>query len=125
MVASASDWMIEPFGAGVPLPYRARFTPDELARLREGLVPGESDEKWFVYYHAPYLHFHRSWTGQAVYWVELVVADDGAAVVQALLATEVPAGSADRLRFHAQLLEHTVVTLLLGRDHPFPELPDD
>ena len=32
-----------------------------------GLVPGQMEDKWFVYYEDGWLRFHRSWTGAFIY----------------------------------------------------------
>jgi hypothetical protein len=64
--ATADSWKREPFITGLAIPYEDRFTETEHARLQEGLVLREMEDKWFVYLDEPYLFFHRSWTGKPV-----------------------------------------------------------
>jgi hypothetical protein len=62
MQASQTSWKCEPFNEGVPIPYQAAFDSGQFARLKEGLVPQQMEDKWFIYYEEPYLFLHRSWT---------------------------------------------------------------
>ena len=39
--------------------------------LRQGFLPKEMEDKWFVYCQADTLYFHRSWTGFCIYIVEI------------------------------------------------------
>ena len=74
---------LEPFTTGLQIPFTARYSPDEYARLQQGLVPRAMGDKWFIYFDEPYLFFHRSWTGQAVYKVKLARDPNGASVTEA------------------------------------------
>jgi hypothetical protein len=56
--ATADSWKREPFITGLAIPYEDRFTETEHARLQEGLVLREMEDKWFVYLDEPYLFFH-------------------------------------------------------------------
>lgn len=47
------------------------LTADELAQLRQGLLPQEMEDKWFVYCEGDTLFIHRSWTGHCIYQVAL------------------------------------------------------
>ena len=121
MSASAASWKRIPFTEGAPLPYRSTFSDRQLLRLQGGLIPREMEDKWFIYYDAPHLFFHRSWTGQPVYRLALAATARGADVAEALWSTEL-AGSADDgdKAYQAQLLDFLLSNLLLGQSKPFP-----
>jgi hypothetical protein len=119
--ATADSWKREPFTTGVAIPYEDRFTETEYEKLKEGLVPREMEDKWFVYFAEPHLFFHRSWTGEPVYRVKLSAGTDGVSVTEALCVSDVleAAGAA----YQGKLLDFLVGNLLLGKAKPFP-LPD-
>ena len=47
----------------VPLDFVGNYSEAEVVRLHAGLEAREMEDKWDVVYEAPWLHFHRSWTG--------------------------------------------------------------
>lgn len=106
-----------------PLPYRERFSKEELARIRKGHVPHDMDDKWFIRFEHPYLNFHRSWTGQGVYRVELAEDPQGAVVASASCAAEILAGS--NPEDQAGIVEFLIGSFLLGRGVPFPNPEDE
>ncbi|MCW3849120.1 hypothetical protein OF829_17915 [Sphingomonas sp. LB-2] len=50
IIATGASWKHEPFGATRPIPYRRAFTVAEFSRLRRGLVPEVTEDKWFIYF---------------------------------------------------------------------------
>ena len=43
----------------------------ELALIRQGHLPQEMEDKWFIYSEGDSLFVHRSWTGHCIYIVAL------------------------------------------------------
>jgi hypothetical protein len=118
MAATSESWKNTPFGDIEPIPYEAQFTASEFDKLRLGLIPREMEDKWFIYFDEPFLKFHRSWTGQAVYRVKLCEADGGVAVAEAVCSADVLVQSSRD--YQAELLDFLVSNLLLGAQKPFP-----
>ena len=118
--ATSGSWKRTAFTSGIALPYTSAFTTQEFERLQLGLVPREMEDKWFVYFEAPYLYFHRSWTGQAVYRVTLENRSDSAEVTEAFWASELANQGKTTPAYEAQLLGFLVSNLLLGKHEPFP-----
>ena len=58
------------------LPFDATYTADQYARLRQGRIPAEMEDKWFIYLDDGVLRFHRSWTGIWIYALRLEAAGD-------------------------------------------------
>ena len=119
MVATAEDWKRLPFKNVRLVPYAREFSPDQFERLRLGLLPQAMEDKWFIYFEEPYLYFHRSWTGQAVYRVKVRSSPAGHAVEEAVCALEVI--QHDGLDYEAELLDFLTANLLLGEARPFPK----
>ena len=65
------------------LPLDRLFTPQEMGRIRLGLLPAQMEDKWFVYWQDDRLHFHRSWTGMCIYIVRFKAEGDGCRMVEA------------------------------------------
>jgi hypothetical protein len=122
MQASPTSWQREPFKAGVPLPYKAAFNHEQFARLREGLIPQQMENKWFIYYEEPHLFLHRSWTGAPVYRLTLGIVPGGAKVTEALWSKVMAdaANFAHGAKYQARLLDFLLSNLLLGQSKLFP-----
>jgi hypothetical protein len=61
-----------------------RYSRTELEWLKRGVVPRSMDEKWLAFYEEPWLHVHRSWTGNAVYQVRFEPDGPGARIAEVL-----------------------------------------
>jgi hypothetical protein len=82
------------------------------------------EDKWFVFYEAPWLWFHRSWTGSAIYGLRLSLSEGGSRVDEAWVNREPERYSETDDAYDPGLLAFLVEALLLGRDAPFPERSD-
>jgi 8-oxo-dGTP pyrophosphatase MutT (NUDIX family) len=67
-IARREDWRTRPLPARrTTLPYQRIFPPAEMALVARGFIPTVQEQKWFVFLEDGVLHFHRSWTGIAIY----------------------------------------------------------
>ena len=105
------------------LDYSDSFTAEEFAKIRDGLVPKEMEDKWFIYFEEQTLYLHRSWTGHLIYRVQFRVTPDGASVSGAAVVedTEVYNPATDDEPNKLQL-PWLVRGLLLDQYLPFPDL---
>jgi hypothetical protein len=78
------------------------------------------EDKWFIYYEAPHLFLHRSWTGKPVYRVMLQISVDGARVVEALWSKDLAESSDLDLDYQVQLIDFLISNLLLRQRKPLP-----
>jgi hypothetical protein len=124
--ASPTSWKRKPFKEGVPLPFQAAFDREQFARLKEGLIPQQMEDKWFIYYEEPHLFLHRSWTGAPVYRLTLNRVPGGGEVMEALWSQELADASAPTqgVEYQVRLLDFLLSNLLLGQSKPFPMPPD-
>jgi hypothetical protein len=92
-----------------------RYSAEEMDQIREGLVPEEMEDKWFIVWDGTWLRAHRSWTGYCIYELSFFPIDGGYAVAQAW-ANRNPAQYAppDEAR-DAHLLVWLIDVHLLGR----------
>ena len=121
MIARENSWQRKLFISGRDIPYEENFSESEFTRIRGGLVPGNMEDKWFVYFEEPFLYFHRSWTGEPVYRLRFRAGNDLVSVSEALCV-------ADFLEqygpgYQAKLLDFLISNLILGKSKHFP-LPE-
>jgi hypothetical protein len=122
-IAKRNSWKSVALVDGVEVPYRSAFSAREFERIKRGLIPKDMEDKWFIYYEAPHLFLHRSWTGQGVYRLTFDETTDGALSIEALCAID--ALSRSTPAYQARLVHWLIHTLLLAANEPFPLPPDD
>ncbi len=52
------------------------FSPQDMDRIRRGVVPEAMEDKWFIYWKEGMLFFQRSWTGFCIYVVRFAADGD-------------------------------------------------
>lgn len=120
MTATRDSWQRIPLGRAVHLPYSATFTADEADLLRRGLIPGEMEDKWFIFWESDSLFFHRSWTGQAVYQVDFRQAGNQLEVTRALVTAGTFHYRRGKDPDEVALLDFLIRGLLLHQPVAFP-----
>ena len=58
------------------------FSPLEMKHIRRGFVPGQMEDKWFIYWKDDTLFFHKSWTGTCIYVVRFVSEGDSCRMIE-------------------------------------------
>jgi hypothetical protein len=82
--ASRSSWKtLPPPSERAALELPLMFSDEEGERIRQGYVPKNMDDKWFIFFENGWLYFHRSWTGHCIYGVRLDGSPNGVRVVEA------------------------------------------
>lgn len=119
MAAKASDWKTFPLPEQrVRIALDRGFDSVEMARIRNGLIPEEMEDKWFIYYQDDTLYLHRSWTGYCIYVVRFADAGEG---VCRMTCAEV---NGDTAQYHAKDVAHLhylIDRLLLQRHPAYPD----
>ena len=82
--AKPTDWKTHPLPSKkITIRLDRTFSPQEMKRLSEGLVPRQMEDKWFIYWKDDTLYFHRSWTGYCVYIVRFVAESGSFRMIEA------------------------------------------
>jgi len=119
--AKPADWKTE---ALPPLRTTIRldrtFLPQEMRRIRRGLVPEQMEDKWFIYWKDDTLFFHRSWTGICVYVIHFAAAGDSNRMLAADVNRDPEQYSETSDERDAEMISYLVDVLLLRRDAVFP-----
>lgn len=95
------------------------FSAAEMVRIRQGVIPSQMEDKWFVYWHDNALSFHRSWTGICIYVVHFVPEGESCRMVRATRnrdPDEVNEGESQ----HDAMVSYLIDVLLLHEDAEFP-----
>jgi len=119
--ATPTDWKTE------ALPERRTtvrlersFTAGEMDSIRRGLVPGQMEDKWFVFWRDDHLFFHRSWTGFCIYVVRFVSEGESFHMVEAEVNRDPAQYTQTDDSEDIQMISFLVDVLLLRRQSSFP-----
>ena len=88
--------------------------------MQSGLVPGQMEDKWFIYWQENSLYFHRSWTGFCVYVVRFETDGDSCRMVEADLNRERSEYGQTDDDHDAAMISYLIDVLLLDREADFP-----
>jgi hypothetical protein len=124
MIACRSSWKSSEFTRGKPIPYKAVWSEEQFSRITRGLIPKAMEDKWFVFFEAPHLFFHRSWTGDPIYKVIVSRTSSGYEVSAAHSAISLIQDPAQDSLYQSELLDFLVSNLLLGESKSFPVPPN-
>ncbi len=96
------------------------YSAQEMDQIKQGFIPASQEDKWFIYYEGPWLHFHRSWTGTCIFQM-LFVAEDGYFRADRLIVNQDPGQyKINDDNYNLSLAAYLIDHLLLGR---FAQVP--
>ena len=78
--ATKTSWQNHPMDNPKQIGIDLHFTEQQLSKLKEGLVPQEMEDRWFIYFEDEWLYFHRSWTGHEIFRAKLDKEAEGFAI---------------------------------------------
>ena len=88
--------------------------------MKVGLVLGQMEDKWFIYWHDDALYFHRSWSGFCIYVVRFETGDDSCRMFESVLNREPDQYSETSDSHAAAMISYLIDVLLLEREADFP-----
>lgn len=120
-IAKPDSWKTLPLPTTrADLEFSASYTPTEFARIQQGLIPEQMEDKWFIYYDNLWLYFHRSWTGAGIYGVRFATTETGAAIVESWVSRDPAQYKESPLDYDRALLGFLIDAFLLGKHVRFP-----
>jgi hypothetical protein len=121
--ANQDSWEILPLPANrISLGFVATYDDSEAERIRQGFIPQQTEDKWFVYCKEDWLYFHRSWTGACIFGVQLN--SQGVRVIDSWITADPQQPVGKDLDYNRKLLGCLIDTLLLGKTCEFPAPSD-
>jgi hypothetical protein len=94
------------------LSFYRTYTLKDFRSITIGLVPQEMEDKWFIYYEAPWLYLHRSWTGYCIYKVRFEPDDAGVTVAEAIANRDPAQYTQTDDRRDAEILDRMIKSLI-------------
>ncbi len=102
------------------LDFREAYTSSEFEQIKAGLIPMVMEDKWFMFFEAPWLYAHRSWTGFCIYGVRFEASAHGATSVEAWVSRDANQYRETRIEEDQQILRFLIEAFLLKRAVALP-----
>ncbi len=119
--AKKSDWQTKPLPKRrITIPLSRTFSQAEFERIRQGLIPEQMEDKWFIYWENERLYFHRSWTGFCIYVVRFASEGDSHRLVEAEVNRNPKQYEETSDKHDAEMVSWLIDVLLLQQDADFP-----
>ena len=120
-IAKPSDWQTKELPLKrVTIPLNREFAPNEMERIRQGLVPEVMEDKWFIYWQDDNLFFHRSWTGFCIYVVRFVRSECCCRMAEAEVNRDPEQYRETSDERDAKMISYLIDVLLLHQETEFP-----
>jgi hypothetical protein len=120
-IAKATDWKTEPLSSDrITIHLDRTFSPQEMERIRRGLLPRQMEDKWFIYWQDGSLFFHRSWTGYCIYIVRFAAAGKHDRMIAADVNRDSKQYSETNDKRDAAMISYLIDVLLLHQESVFP-----
>src|ERR1700692_4550307 len=88
-VARRHSWETTPMSSlRAEFPLDLRLTIEEFERIKQGYIPEDMDDRWFLFYEDGWLYIHRSWTGFCIYQLRFEQEGNVAVVREALVTRD-------------------------------------
>ncbi|MEH2359184.1 hypothetical protein [Nostoc sp.] len=82
-IAKRNDWKTEPMpSAFTNITVEKPYSQEEFDRIAAGVIPEQMEDKWFIFYEAPWLYLHRSWTGFCIFKVRFEVVGESLKIAE-------------------------------------------
>jgi hypothetical protein len=82
--------------------------------MRQGYIPKDMDDKWFIFFEDGWLYFHRSWTGHCIYGVKIDGSPNGVLVTDAWVNRDKEQYNSSSLETDARMVQQLITSLLLS-----------
>ncbi|KAA0217274.1 MAG: hypothetical protein DYG94_01435 [Leptolyngbya sp. PLA3] len=111
--------------ACVRLSVHRPFQSEDMMRMRQGLIPRQMEDKWFIYWEDDALCFHRSWTGICIFVLRFQQVEGVWSAVECTVNRDPEQYGATDDDRDLELLLFLIDRLLLGRRAEFPSRQAD
>jgi hypothetical protein len=119
--AKPTDWKIKPLPSKrATIRLDRTFSPREIKRISNGLVPRQMEDKWFIYWKDNTLYFHRSWTGYCIYIVRFVAQSDSFRMIEADVNRDPEQYKETSDERDTEMISYLIDVLLLHQKAVFP-----
>ncbi|MEH2077262.1 MAG: hypothetical protein V7K57_23160 [Nostoc sp.] len=82
-IAKRDDWKTESMpSASTNITVEKLYSQEEFDRITAGVIPEQMEDKWFIFYEAPWVYLHRNWTGFCIFKVRFEVVGDSVKIAK-------------------------------------------
>ncbi|AVH66799.1 MULTISPECIES: hypothetical protein [unclassified Nostoc] len=82
-IAKRDDWKTEAMpSASTNITVEKLYLQEEFDRITAGVIPEQMEDKWFIFYEAPWVYLHRSWTGFCIFKVRFEVVGESVKIAE-------------------------------------------
>ena len=106
------------------IPFHRRYSTSEMQSIRQGLIPEEMEDKWFMFMAGDTLFIHRSWTGHCIYHIRFIAEGEDHVPADVMVNRDPEQYKNTDEQYDARLLAFLIDNLLLSGSTPFP-MPSD
>jgi len=75
-IATRSSWVNFPIKELTKVDIDLKFSEDQFLKIKNGFIPRQMEDKWFIFYEDDCLYFHRSWSGFGVFKAQILKQDN-------------------------------------------------
>ena len=83
--------------------------------MKQGIIPKQMEDKWFIYFEDGWLRFHRSWTGFFIYAVKLDGSPAGVRVTDSWVNRDPAQYTSTDLDYDQKMLRYLIDVALLRK----------
>ncbi|MEH2240617.1 hypothetical protein [Nostoc sp.] len=82
-ITQRNDWKTEPMpSTSTNITVEKLYSQEEFDRITAGVIPEQMEDKWFIFYEAPWVYLHRSWTGLCIFKVRFEVVGENVKIAE-------------------------------------------
>ena len=124
-IATRNSWKTLPLPSQrEELRFAENYSTAEFEVMKQGLIPVEMEDKWFIFSEDGWLYFHRTWTGAAIYGIRFESTDSGAKPVESWTNRDPGQYRETRMDYDMAIVKFLIDAFLLRKHASFPILPD-
>jgi len=98
------------------------YSSEEFIKIKEGFIPREMEDKWFIYFENNKLYFHRSWSGFCAYEVIFIKNKDSFQIEKVYFNEQIYKDKSQiDNKYESNLLLYLIDRILLGKKINFPD----
>lgn len=127
-LAKRTSWGIGPFpdnSISIPIIEYKYYILEEFNKIKIGYIPGQMEDKWFIFFEDDFLYCCRSWTHTNVYKIKFKREKDIFEVTSLNLNPEIYKDKSKiNLEYEFKMAMFLIDAILLGYDAEFPINPN-
>ncbi|MDZ8024862.1 MAG: hypothetical protein RMX97_09290 [Nostoc sp. DedQUE11] len=115
-IAQRDDWKTEPMPCpSTNITLEKVYSQQEFERITAGVIPEHMENKWFIFYEAPWLYLHRSWTGLCIFQVRFEVVGESVKIAEVQVNRDPAQYSNTDYKYDVSMLEMLLDYLVNNR----------